>query len=296
MFGRKSCVWYLAFLILLSSTMSGCTIFTMGYERNYEGEQKPLSDVAIIIPISDSWGYSTSSWINYIDGVQTKKDIRMGITFPSVRELNPGQHIICTSYQKNISSYGFSTSRGCSEIKLETKPGQVYFVYPILNTHDATWQPAIWNITGDLHTPELKKLVETIDKTLNEKRGGNSVSILSITTIQSSAPLIGFNEEHKSNLKRWLNENITVSYKFNRYEPNIIAKADNGVEYHLKIDQRTGNISSVLGKNVDVARGFFPAFQPLNSKLAYSYNENRKVQPVWQEQKDGSFIIVKGDN
>ena len=293
---KKSCVWLLAFLFLLSSIMSGCSSFTMGYERYYKGELKPLSKIAIIIPISVPEGYATDSWINYIDGVKAKEDIRLGITFPSVRELNPGKHIICTSYQKRIPSYGYNTSKGCLELHLNAKPGQVYLIYPLINTHDNNWQPAYWNITGDLHTSELKELVETIDKALTEKRGGNPVSILSLATKQNTSPLIGFGEKHKSSLKRWLNKDITVLYEFYRYEPNIIVEADNGVEYHLKIDQKTGNVSSVLGKDVDVARGFFQAFQPLNSKFAYSYFEDRQIQPVWEELKDGSFIMVKDNN
>ncbi|MBU2453256.1 MAG: hypothetical protein KJ668_08080 [Proteobacteria bacterium] len=89
------------------------------------------------------------------------------------------------------------------------------------------------------------------------------------------------------------NKKITVSYEFRRYEPIFIAQADNSVEYHLEIDQKTGNGINVFGKNVDVKKGFYPAFQPLNSKFAYSYRENMEIMPVWEEQKDGSFIKVK---
>jgi hypothetical protein len=72
-----------------------------------------------------------------------------------------------------------------------------------------------------------------------------------------------------------------------------MAEADDGVEYHLEIDQKTGDVSNVFGKEVNVKRGLNPAFQPLNSKLAYSYKDNLEIMPVWEEQKDGSFIRVK---
>ncbi len=290
----------LAFLLLLSSILTGCsvaTLGTMGYERYYPGEPKPLSDIAMVVTITESMGTQTSCWIDSIDGKQAKREKWGQISFPSVRELNPGKHSICTTFQKIVSHGNTFTgpmSTKCKKTSLDAKPGHVYLIYPKIKVFNNSWEPISWDITDELHSRELKNLVSEIDETLAKNRKAKpSVSILSLSTKQSVAPVIGFGEKRKSNLERWLNKNITVSYKFRRYEPIFIAKADNGVEYHLEIDQQTGNIINVFGKNVTVERGFNPAFQPLNSKFAYSYNLNRATMPEWEEQKEGSFIRTK---
>jgi len=294
---RISSLRLISFLLLLALLAAGCSSVGMGYERYYQGEHKPLTDIALIITLTDSMVPHTSSWIDSIDGRQANKSVRLGITFPSVRELNPGKHTICTKYQ-NVRMVGNTMignkSNGCRNISLDAKSGHVYLIYPKAKTHNNTWEPDYWDITGELRAPEMKDLVSDIDKAIAKYRMDKPpVSVSSLATKQSISHLAGFGEEHKSNLNKWLNRNMAVRYKFYRYVPYMVVEADNGIEYHLEIDQKTGDIVNVFGKNVNVKRGFYPAFQPLNSKIAYSYKENMATMPVWEEQKDGSFMRVK---
>jgi hypothetical protein len=265
----------------------------MGYERYYTGEFKSLTDVSLVVTLTDSMVPSTSSWIDKIDNQQAKKTIRMGITFPSVRELNPGIHTICTDFQ-TVTTVRAKLSNRCENLILDAKPGHVYLIYPKVKTHNKAWQPDYWDITSELHTPEMKDLVAGIDKAIAEYRVNTPpVSVLSLSTKQSDSPLVGFGEEYTSNLQKWLNKKITVRYKFNRYVPYIVAEADDNIEYHLSIDQKTGLVADVIGKNVVVENefGIPPAFQPLNSKFAYQQRRGRIH--TWEEQKNGSYIKVK---
>lgn len=282
--------------------MSGCssTLGTMGYERFYYGGLKPLSDVAIIATKTESMGENTTCFIDYIDGKSVKRAHSVGKIFkPSIRELNPGKHKICVSYQKTGSvagrTYTGQHSKGCVEAIFDVKPGHVYLIYPKIILFNNSWEPKIWDITSELHSPTHKDLVSEIDETFAKNRGANSsVSILSLSKNQNTFPLVGFGEKRKSNLKKWLNKDITVTYKFYRYNPVIIAKADDGIKYHLEIDQKTGNVMNTLGKDVFVERGYYPAFQPLGSKFAYTYRlKYKNGQPIWEEQKDSSFIRIK---
>lgn len=285
----------LSFLLLFFPFMTSCASLNMGYERYYSGGHKSLTDVSLIVTLTESMVPHTSSWIDTIDNRQAKKSVRMGITFPSIRELSPGTHTICTKFQivKTVHNTMMSnSSTGCQDIILDAKPGHVYLIYPKVKTHNRTWEPDYWDITGELHTPEMKDLVSEIDKTLAEHRVNEpSVSVLSLTSKHSDSPLVGFGEEYKSNLQKWLNKKIIVSYKFNRYVPYIVAEADDNIEYHLEIDQKTGLVTNVLGKNVAVEGKFnVPAFQPLNSKFAY---QHKWGGIKWEEQKNGSYIKVK---
>lgn len=290
-------------ILLLAPLVTGC-FFSMGYQRQYEGELRPLSDVAIIVQLSTS----TESWIDYIDGkdLHTPSNVAWGrLAVTDIQELTPGKHTICSGYTRSKGS-SIDGSTGCIDIELDAKPGHVYFFYPRINTHKSAWQPDYWDITDDLHIPELKKVTDEVDKSLAKNRGGNTISILSLGTKRSNSPLIGFGEEHKSNLKRWLNKNVTVFYKFDRYVPYIVVEADDGIKYHLEIDQQTGDVSNVFGKDIVVYSSFaeeIKAFQPLNSKIAYQegrWNAGNKYSPnwvdyvvKWEEQKDGSFIKIK---
>ncbi len=286
-------VWLLAFFFLLSPIMfSSCSLLDMGYERHYKGEQKPLSEVAIIVQMATS----TYNIINYIDGIETKKEKFPGTIVwaytAGLIEIDPGKHTICTSYQKHSGSNQVQFSKKCANITLDAKPGHVYYFYPRLKTHESVWYPDYWDITEDLHTVELKEFAVKIDTALTKNKGSNTESILSLGTKQSKSPLVGFGEERKSSLKKWLNKNINVTYLFNRYVPYIIAEADDDIEYHLEIDQKTGNVLKVFEKKIKIVGGF--AFQPLNSKFAYfTYPGSSRLTSLWQEQKDGSFIVVK---
>lgn len=83
------------FFILLSFLfITSCASLNMGYERYYTGEFKSLTDVSLVVTLTESMVPSTSSWIDKIDNQQAKKTIRMGITFPSVRELRARAKII----------------------------------------------------------------------------------------------------------------------------------------------------------------------------------------------------------
>ena len=282
------------FIILLSFFLiTNCASLNMGYERHYAGEDKPLENVSLLVTLTESMVPSTSSWIDIIDNQQVKKTVRMGITFPSVRELLPGTHTICTDFQ-TVNTVRGKLSTKCENLILEAKPGHVYLIYPKVATHNETWEPAYWDITGELHTREMKDFVSEMDKAIAENRvNATPISVLSLATKQNDSPLVGFGEEHTSNLQNWLNKKITVSYKFNRYVPYIVAEADDNIEYHLEIDQKSGLVKNVLGKNVVVEDefGIPPAFQPLNSKFAYQQRRGRINK--WEEQKNGSYIKVK---
>ena len=121
-----------AFLIFLFSIMTGCsigTLGTMGYERFYQGELKPLSDVAIVATITESMGTSTSCWIDNIDGKPAVRAKWGQISMPSIRELNPGKHSICVTFQKMGSMAGNTfennMSNSCAETIFDAKPGHV---------------------------------------------------------------------------------------------------------------------------------------------------------------------------
>jgi hypothetical protein len=283
----------LYFILISFLLITSCASLNMGYERYYAGEYKSLTDVSLVVTLTESMVPGTSSWIDKIDNQQAKKTIRMGITFPSVRELSPGMHTICTDFQTVNTVRGKSSTK-CENLILEAKPGHVYLIYPKVKTNNRTWEPDYWDITGELHTPEMKDLVAGIDKAIAEYRVNTPlVSVLSLSTKQSDSPLVGFGEEYTSNLQKWLNKKIYASYKFNRYVPYIVVEADDNIEYHLEIDQKTGLVADVLGKNVAVEDGFgIPtAFQPLNSKFAYQQRWGRIN--TWEEQRNGSYIKVK---
>jgi len=287
-------------LLFLVAFMTGCLSTT--YQRHYQGDLKPLSEVAIIMQMDNP----ATSFIDYVDGIDTHTSLNKGfgrLAVTGLQEITPGKHIICAGYQKYLGSNIYRDSKGCSNIELNAMPGHVYFLYPRFQTHSSWWEPDIWDITGDLHTKELEKLTGKIDKILRGERGGNAKSILSVEVKQSVSPLKGFGEEVKSKLNRWLKKDITVSYKFDRYVPYIVAKADNGIEYHLEIDQHTGFLNNVFGKNVYVGSGLSKelAFQPINSKFAYTSaytyvsggNVKTSSAQKWEEQNDGSYIKVK---
>ncbi|MBU0485320.1 MAG: hypothetical protein KKB30_12510 [Proteobacteria bacterium] len=288
----KSHLLLIGFLLLLAPLLTGC--FTMGYNRNYGGELRPLAEVAVIVQRNTT----TASWIDYIDGVDLHTALNNGLgrlAITDLQELIPGKHTICAGFSSNSLSGRYSV--GCLNLELDAKPGHVYFFYPRLYTHNSSWEPAYWDITGELHTPELKKLTDEIDQSLAKNRGGTPESILSLATKKSRSPLVGFGEEHKANLQQWLKKDVTVSYKFDRYVPYIVVKADDGMEYHLEIDQQTGLVANVFGKYVypDHEKANTQAFQPADSKIAYEYNQNMKtlLESEWEEQKDGSYIKIK---
>ena len=120
-----------AFLILLSLIITSCsigTLGTMGYERFYQGELKPLTDVAIVATLTDTMGTSTSCWIDYIDDKQATRAKWGQISMPSIRELNPGKHTICVTFQKIVSggnTFSGNRSNRCVETILDAKPGIV---------------------------------------------------------------------------------------------------------------------------------------------------------------------------
>lgn len=287
MFNLISRLRIVIFFVLSPILITSCS--TTGYYRHYQGGLKPLSDVAIIVQMDTS----TVNYIDYIDGRYIGPSGNFGpIVFPDIQELSSGNHDICTGFTKSLGGSEIKSSKGCVNIKFNAEPGHVYYFYPKVKTHDKNWEPAYWDITGELHAPELKDLVSRVDTILAKNRKDKSlVSILSLATKQSISSLVGFGEELKSNLNKWLNKNITVRYKFNRYVPYIMVEADDGIEYHLEIDQKTGFVNNVLGKNIAVEGKLNTlAFQPLNSKFAY---QHKWGGIKWEEQKDGSYIKVK---
>ena len=80
----------------------------------------------------------------------------------------------------------------------------------------------------------------------------------------------------------------------------MTTKAPDKAEYHLQLDQRTGQVVNVFGRTIDVGKTMeiIRAFQPLGSNLAYkTYSSDEDFEKnssrIYQEQTDGSFKMIQ---
>jgi len=267
-------------LIIAVLFFSGCAA-TSSYHRFYNGTERPLSEIAIL---TEPNPYLRELIILKIDG---KEAHLYGFT-----EILAGRHKVSVLYYER--SGGYKTT-GRADVEFNAQAGHVYEMYPVFHTHNAGWYLRIWDVTGELHTMEKQELVQKIDKILNKNRtapASLSAIIKNIPTGKTEK-LHGFGEKIKAQITGMKGKRVNVDYKFDRYKPYIIVKADDGLNYHVQLSQKNGSIIKVFGIKVwvkNVITGGENAFQPIGSDLAYTYFGDKNIG--WMPS-NGIFAIHK---
>jgi hypothetical protein len=270
----------LLFIIAAQLITSCATI--VGYERLYDGAPRPLSGVAILTHPNP---YSQTTIIHKIDG---ENRVLAGVV-----ELEPGRHSVCAGFIKSTSE-GTRSSQGCSTAVLDAEPGHIYVIYEQIKLHDITWNPAFRDITAEIASPQMKDLADKIDAVLAKNR--SNVTQVTVRALAKGATTnaTGFGETKTVSLKQWLGKDVNVTYNFHRYKLYPKVEGDDGVEYYLELDEKTGNVTDVFGKKIDVGGTYaiIKAYQPLNSDLAYVRSLDPKQPSVWY--KDTTGVVMKG--
>lgn len=275
--GTKMRAWSFCFVLIFLAYIAGCAA-TAAYNRFYPGPEKPLSEIALL---TEPNPYLRELVILKIDDKE--------IPFAGFTELLPGLHKISVLYYE--TSAGYKTT-GHATFELNAQAGHVYEMYPVLHSHDDGWYVGLWDVTQELSLPEKQKLALKIDTILKKNRAThNSISaIVRNTSSKQNAPLPGFGERLAAMITGMQGRQTKVTYSFNRYQPRICVKADDGNQYHLKLSESTGEIEKVFGIKVTVG-GFkakYVAFQPIDSQIAYVY-DNGKIVRRFQQIANGSY-------
>jgi hypothetical protein len=284
---NKHCVKPIVFFVILGLAMLGGCASIVGYERMYSGAPQPLSRIAILTHPNP---YSQVTIIYKIDGQKA--------FMPGLTELSPGRHRVSAGFAVSKGST-VTTSKGLADVEFTAEAGHVYTIYPLVRTHIAQWQPAVWDITAELAAPQHAELIEKLDAILLKNRGAPSPSVATLSTVSRPEALRGFGEQVTANLKPWYGKDLPITYYFNRYKPFLTAIASDKAEYHLQIDPRTGRVVNVFGRTIDVgnAMEIIHAFQPVGSKLAYKAHSldgdiEKNSGRIYEQQADGSFKLV----
>jgi hypothetical protein len=279
--------WMKVFIVIFGLAWLGGCASIVGYEKMYTGAPQPLSRIALLTHPNP---YSQVLMILKIDGQKA--------FMPGLAELSPGRHSVSAAFATSKGST-VTRSKGLADVEFTVEAGHVYTVYPLIQTHTAHWQPAVWDITSELAAPQHAELVAKLDAILLKNRGVPSASVATLAPVSQAAELKGFGEQTTANLKPWVGKDLPVAYAFNRYKPYITAKAADKAEYHLQLDQRTGQVVNVFGRTVDVGKTMevIYAYQPIGSAYAYQTDSpgddlEQASNRIYKEQADGAFKLV----
>jgi hypothetical protein len=269
---------YVVIIVILF--FSGCA-GTAAYKRFYTGTERPLSEIAIL---TEPNPYLRELIILKVDGKE--------MPFAGFMEFLPGHHKVNVLYYER--SGGYKTT-GRAEVEFNAQAGNVYEMFPVFHTHNAGWYLRIWDVTGELHTTEKQELVQKIDKILNKNRTAPASLSAIIENIPTgkTRKLPGFGEKIKAQFTGMKGKRVNVDFKFDRYKPYIIVKADDGLNYHVQLSQKDGSIIKVFGIKVwikNVITGGENAFQPIGSDLAYTYFSDKNIG--WMPS-NGIFAVHK---
>jgi len=106
--------------------------------RFYPGSPRQANEIAVFI-------LHRHCYLSQImeNGANPQKILQMSFVY----ELLPGNHTLCVGYQYR-GDYSSSSSKGCYDLRLDAKPGHVYYIYPSFPAKNQ-WKPLAVDFAKD---------------------------------------------------------------------------------------------------------------------------------------------------